>query len=39
MDHRLIMNTENLQKRFPEVYEEFFSQNNLIVSCPQIINR
>lgn len=39
MTDRLIMNSSNLQKRFPEIYEDFFSKYNLIISCPHVINR
>ena len=39
MKDRLIMNSSKIQKTFPEIYEDFFTRNNLIVSCPQVINR
>jgi len=39
MKDRVIMNSSNLQKTFPEVYEDFFTKNNFIISCPQVINR
>lgn len=39
MQERIIMNSENLQKLFVKEYEDFFSKNNLIVSCPHTINR
>ncbi len=32
MSHRIEMNSLSLQKNFPEVYKEFFSQNDLVMS-------
>jgi len=32
MDNRIKMNTESLQKEFPEVYEDFFVNHDMVVS-------
>ncbi len=39
MEWRITMNSASLQKLFPKEYEEFFAKCNLVVSCPQVINR
>ncbi len=39
MSERIITNSKNLQKKFTEIYEDFFTKNNLIISSPQVINR
>lgn len=33
------MNTQQLQKDFPEVYEEFFAENEIVLSCPLLVTR
>lgn len=39
MEGRIVMNSSSLQSLFSEEYGKFFSKNNLIVSCPHVINR
>lgn len=39
MTERMCMNSQNLQRIFSKEYEDFFVKNNLIVSCPLVINR
>ncbi|MBP8016938.1 hypothetical protein KAZ01_02925 [Candidatus Gracilibacteria bacterium] len=32
MSNRIVMNTKSLQENFPKIYQDFFSQNNLVLS-------
>lgn len=35
--HRIHLNTENLKKSHPEIYQDFFAKNSLVVSVPAVL--
>jgi hypothetical protein len=35
MENRIPMNSQSLQEKFPQVYQEFFSKCPIVVSCPR----